>query len=331
VKRSTVSGGGYTEVAGSPTTESTFSDTTVDNGETYYYVVSAYNSGGEGDESDEVSVTLQYVLPFNEDFESLGEGDLDGQRQWTSTNTVVQTNLAQGIKAASITSEDGYASHAFAGNETNVWADMEIQPVFAPEAPTGLGTNMASVLYFNTNGNPVAYNGTNAVVVSNVTISTGEWVRVTLHSDYVLKTWDLYINSALVVTNLGFYNEARTHSSELVVQGGSASQYATLDNIQIDTVSPLGAFYSLTVQSLYGIANPSGVSQILSDSVVHASISGSPVTFGTTQYVYTGWVRQGCEPGSGSETNTSFAITNDTTLTWQWSTNYWIEFNTVGE
>jgi len=55
------------------------------------------------------------------------------------------------------------------------------------------------------------------------------------------------------------------------------------------------------------------------------------VTSGTTQYVYTGWVREGSEPGSGIETNTSFTITNDTTLTWQWRTNYWIELGTAGE
>jgi hypothetical protein len=33
---------------------------------------------------------------------------------------------------------------------------------------------------------------------------------------------------------------------------------------------------------------------------------------------------------SGSGTNTTFTITNDTTISWQWKTNYWINFATVG-
>jgi hypothetical protein len=55
VKRSTSTGGPYT-IIGSPTNTS-YSDTTVLNGTTYYYVVSALNGGGEGANSLEVSAT----------------------------------------------------------------------------------------------------------------------------------------------------------------------------------------------------------------------------------------------------------------------------------
>ena len=54
VKRSTVNGGPYTTIA-SLITNTTYTDNTVTNGSTYYYVVSALNSGGESSNSSQVS------------------------------------------------------------------------------------------------------------------------------------------------------------------------------------------------------------------------------------------------------------------------------------
>ena len=55
VKRSTIAGGGYAQI--SSTSSLTYSDTSVTNGTTYYYVVSALSSGGESINSAEVSAT----------------------------------------------------------------------------------------------------------------------------------------------------------------------------------------------------------------------------------------------------------------------------------
>ncbi len=55
VKRSTTSGGPYTQV-GAPTA-TTYTDTGLTNGTTYYYVVSAVNSAGESANSSEVTAT----------------------------------------------------------------------------------------------------------------------------------------------------------------------------------------------------------------------------------------------------------------------------------
>ncbi|OGZ12020.1 MAG: hypothetical protein A2942_02230 [Candidatus Lloydbacteria bacterium RIFCSPLOWO2_01_FULL_50_20] len=56
VKRSTTSGGPYTTVA-SGVTETSYSDTGLTNGTTYYYVVSAANADGESVDSAQASVT----------------------------------------------------------------------------------------------------------------------------------------------------------------------------------------------------------------------------------------------------------------------------------
>jgi Divergent InlB B-repeat domain len=78
---------------------------------------------------------------------------------------------------------------------------------------------------------------------------------------------------------------------------------------------------SLTVSSAHGTAIPNGVSQQLSNSVVNASIIGSPVFNGTTQYVCTGWAGTGSAPVSGSGASTSFTIKKNSTITWIWATN----------
>jgi fibronectin type 3 domain-containing protein len=66
IKRSTTSGGPYTQVVSS-VTSTTYSDTSVTNGTTYYYVVTAVNSGGESANSNEASATPTAPVPPSSD------------------------------------------------------------------------------------------------------------------------------------------------------------------------------------------------------------------------------------------------------------------------
>src|SRR5207344_2333658 len=61
VKRSTTTGGPYTQIA-TPTT-TTYADSTVTNGTKYYYLVSAYNTYGQSANSAEVSATPAAAPP----------------------------------------------------------------------------------------------------------------------------------------------------------------------------------------------------------------------------------------------------------------------------
>ncbi len=80
----------------------------------------------------------------------------------------------------------------------------------------------------------------------------------------------------------------------------------------------------LTIQSPYGVgAPPAGVYTNLIGAILTNTMS-SPVTQGATQYVCAGWTMVGNEPASGVSTQLIMTVTNDATLTWLWTTNYWL-------
>lgn len=104
VKRATVSGGPYTTV-GSPSGTS-FTNTGLTNGTTYYYVVGAVNGAGESANSSQVSATplgTQQLL-LNPGFES-------GSVNWTATAGVITSSASKPAHGGSWKAWlDGYGS-----------------------------------------------------------------------------------------------------------------------------------------------------------------------------------------------------------------------------
>jgi formylglycine-generating enzyme required for sulfatase activity len=82
--------------------------------------------------------------------------------------------------------------------------------------------------------------------------------------------------------------------------------------------------FTLTVVSPYGAANPAGTTTNYWNTPITASVAGSPVVAGTTQYVCTGWIGTGSVPAAGTGTNTTFSILTNSTVRWQWRTNFWL-------
>jgi len=103
------------------------------------------------------------------------------------------------------------------------------------------------------------------------------------------------------------------------------------ENGFIIAVSNLNDFYKLTVASAYGGSVPAGTNSYHLNTAVSAMVTNSPFQTGTTQYVCRGWTGTGSAPANGSTTNTgTFIITNDSTIVWRWTTNYWLHVDRTG-
>ena len=89
--------------------------------------------------------------------------------------------------------------------------------------------------------------------------------------------------------------------------------------------------YSFIVSSERGTPTPVGTNWYAHGATVNFVMTNSPIIIpNDTKYDATGWVGTGSLI-SGTGTNGSFTITNNTTMTWQWSTNYWIQLDVLTE
>ncbi len=183
-----------------------------------------------------------YSLPFVETFESGELGDLDGQRGWVATSAVVQTtNVYAGAKAAELSTLTNALSHSFTGTHNSVWTELRAQPVFGqPAAPPADST---FAFFVQTNGHVWAYDGGSAIDMTPPApvLTEGQWVLFSVHSDYVNKNWELYVNGIHAGFNLGFRDTSATTYTEFGVQSSGSSNghlRAYIDDIEIGLSRP---------------------------------------------------------------------------------------------
>ena len=89
-------------------------------------------------------------------------------------------------------------------------------------------------------------------------------------------------------------------------------------------------YVNLSVASTDGTPSPAtGTTRYLYGGVVEASVA-EPAAGARTRRVCTGWTGTGCVPASGTNLATTFAITNDSTVVWNWRTEYWIDVRARG-
>ncbi len=181
VKRSTTSGGPYTQIA--TPSASTYTDTGLTNGTKYYYVVSAYNSAGQSANSAEASATpiapapstptglsataenAQVSLTWNA---SAGATSYHVKRSSTSgaetqiaapaSNSYTDTGLTNGTKYFYVVS--AVSSGGESANSTEVSA-TPTAPATPPATPTGLKATAGNAqvsLTWNASAGATTYN-----------------------------------------------------------------------------------------------------------------------------------------------------------------------------
>ena len=123
------------------------------------------------------------------------------------------------------------------------------------------------------------------------------------------------------------------HIAEVTVDGVSlgATNQVTLSALSSDhnLSARFGSLF--TVYSPHGPTQPSVGTHVLYGPIT-ASVLGSPMVSGTTQFVCRGWTGQGFAPTQGVATSTGeFLVTNDASISWHWSTNVWLEIRIDGQ
>jgi subtilase family serine protease len=98
-----------------------------------------------------------------------------------------------------------------------------------------------------------------------------------------------------------------------------------------DTVEVTARWLELTVASAHGTPVPGVGTHALSWMTVVGGRSTSVDEVGPgTRYLCTGWTGTGSVAPHGATTNVSFAITNDSSIVWNWATNHWLAAETAG-
>lgn len=166
----------------------------------------------------------------------------------------------------------------------------------------------------NTNGAYQATRGVAALPATNFSISVGGLGGQTEPLDPVPQVAQIILKGAagtVVEVDLD------------LIRGGIVDFNGTqaVTGLPIELTIP--GMLSVEVVSAHGQADPAaGIHSHAYGENLSLSVTNSPFSQGTTQYLCTGWSMVGHAPSSGSDTNVQIAaLTNDLVLTWLWTTN----------
>ena len=223
-----------------------------------------------------------------------------------------------------------------AGNTTNAYGTLINAYV---QSPVVNGTTQYVATGWTGSGSVGSGTGTNVSInITNATSLTWLWQTNYLltasagANGSITPSGALYVaqgsNQTYAITANGNY-----HIASVSVDGtnaGVVGSFTFTNMMAPHTIQATFATnqFTLTVLSAQGSPTPGGVTTNAINALINAYVQ-SPIVNGTTQYVATGWTGSG-SVGSGTGTNISFNITNNTVLTWLWQTNVWVNLNVLG-
>jgi hypothetical protein len=152
IKQSTASGGSYVNIA--TNTATTYTNTGLVNGTTYYYVVSAVNAGGESTNSSQVSAMPQASSVTTNVFkDAFSSSTLNSKSPAAPTGTNTSYELISSKSwSPTPTSASGHLKFGIAATSSG---SIEVQALFAksPVALTNVGDSLSLIVTFtNTSG-----------------------------------------------------------------------------------------------------------------------------------------------------------------------------------
>ncbi|MDI6791578.1 MAG: fibronectin type III domain-containing protein [bacterium] len=294
--------GGYSQIKEIPTPNmTTYLDTGLSPETTYTYRVRAYNGAGDSGYSNEASGTTlpsHFSLTVNSAYGSPSPGvGSDSYASGASVTASVSSPVSGPSGTRYVcTGRTGAGSVPVSGSDTNVTFNItqnstitwqwrvEYQLLTAVNNPDWGGISPASGTWYETN--------------SPATITA------TPKSGYTFSGWAGDLSGS-------------TNPASLTMNGSKS--------VAANFTESSGVQCTLTVASAYGSPSPGvGTHSYNCGNSLTASVT-SPVSGGDgIQYVCTGWTGTGFVPTGGTGTKVTFSLTQNSTITWNWKTQYYL-------
>lgn len=111
------------------------------------------------------------------------------------------------------------------------------------------------------------------------------------------------------------------HTLDVIARDGTAVAAASRLTRPIAVAN---TSHVLNVSSAYGVGSPPTGFHFHPPGTILTNSMTAPAPANGTQLVCAGWTMMGNELATGSTTNFSMTLTNHASLTWLWTTNYWL-------
>ncbi|WP_248931141.1 cohesin domain-containing protein [Paenibacillus hamazuiensis] len=210
IKRSLTSGGPYAIIVNLPATSYSYTDNSVTNGITYYYIVTAVNSNGESADSNVVSVTPEDPILSTPQIQWTSFGDSVVNNYWntipgstgynlkrstspggpyttvttTTYTSYSDTSVTNGITyyyvVSALKSSGGESGYS---REISVTPRIPVPPPVAPTNLTGEVSNGHVILNWNASNNAAAYNVRRSVYAGGPHMLLASTVTGTTYTD----------------------------------------------------------------------------------------------------------------------------------------------------